>query len=446
MLPTLQATAEMLAAGKTSARALTRAALERLEAAKDAGPIFLRLDRDAAMAAASASDRLREFGLVPSPLAGVPITLKDLFDQRGQPTAAGSRVLKDSPPATADAPVVARLRAAGAVVLGRTNMTEFAYSGLGLNPHYGTPGNPTDPARIPGGSSSGAGAAVARGLGVIGLGTDTGGSVRIPAAFCGVTGFKPTQARVPLSGCLPLSPSLDSIGPLAPSVACCAIADAVLAGRPPEPPPPLALAGLRLGVPRNLALDDLDTAVATTFQRALGRLSAAGARVVEFAMPELDDLPKLSAAGGLVAAEAHHWHRQLLRRARQDYDPRVAARIERGAAISAVDYLELQRQRRLLIERAAHASQPFDALAMPTVPMLAPRFAEIGDDAAFTRLNLLTLRNCSIANLLDRCAISLPCQRPGEPPVGFMLIGEQGGDRDLLALALAVEAALREPA
>ena len=444
MLPTLQATANLLAAGKTTSRDLTEQALARIAGARDAGPVFLKVDRDGALAAAEASDRLRQHGVVPSPLAGIPISVKDLFDMRGQPTPAGSVVLRDAAPATADAPVIARLRAAGAIILGRTNMTEFAYSGLGLNPHHGTPANPADPARIPGGSSSGAGAAVARGMGIVGLGTDTGGSVRIPAAFCGVTGFKPTQRRVPLAGCTPLSASLDSIGPLAPTVACCALTDAVLAGEPVEPLAPLTLAGLRFGVPRNYVLDELDATVGRAFQRTLGHLSAAGARVVEFVMPELDALPEFNAAGGLAAPEAYHWHRELLRREGNRYDPRVAVRIKRGAAMSAADYLELLRRRAELIGRAQRVTSAFDAIAMPTLPMVAPRFDAIGNDDDFARLNLLTLRNCSVGNLFDRCAISLPCQGPGELPVGLMLMGEHGGDRRLLAVAAAVETALRE--
>jgi aspartyl-tRNA(Asn)/glutamyl-tRNA(Gln) amidotransferase subunit A len=263
---------------------------------------------------------------VRSALEGVPVSVKDLFDVAGQVTTAGSIALKDAPPAQADAPVVARLRAAGAVILGRTNMTEFAFSGLGLNPHYGTPGNPFDRARIPGGSSSGAAVSLADGMAAMGLGTDTGGSVRIPSAFCGLVGLKPTQARVPLAGCVPLSTSLDSIGPLARTVACCAATDAILAGEPAEPLPDMPVEGLRLLAPTNVLREEMDATVAGALDRALRRLADAGARIVERAVPELDELPQLSAKGGFAAAESWAWHRGLIARKAAAYDPRVLER------------------------------------------------------------------------------------------------------------------------
>ena len=260
--------------------------------------IFVKLNPEAGLAQADASDRLRPFGGATSPVAGLPVAIKDLFDIVGEATLGGSRVLATATPAVADAPGVARLRSAGAILIGRTNMTEFAYSGLGVNPHYGTPGNPHDRTRIPGGSSSGAAVAVADCMATAALGTDTGGSVRIPAAFCGITGFKPSQYRVPLEGCLPVSSSLDSIGPLAPSVACCAILDAVLAAEPVRPPAQAELADLRFAVPTNYVLNDMDASVADAFQGALTRLSEAGARVREIEIPELDELPEMLAAGG----------------------------------------------------------------------------------------------------------------------------------------------------
>jgi len=444
MLPTILAQARALAAGRTTSCALVERALDRIaDPAGEGARVFVRVDRERALAEAEASDRLRARGLVPSPLAGQPISIKDLFDIAGQPTPAGSTVLADAAPAERDAPVVARLRAAGAVIVGRTNMTEFAFSGIGLNPHHGTPGNPADRSRIPGGSSSGAAVGVADGMAVMGLGTDTGGSVRIPSALCGLAGFKPTQRRVPLDGSVPLSFSLDSIGPLAPSVACCAIADAVLAGEAPVVPPAPPLAHLSFAVVRNFVLEDLDATVARAFERALGRLSAAGARLVDVRLDALDALPQANAKGGFAPAEAWAWHRALIGRAAAGYDPRVLGRIRRGEAISAADYIDLLEARRRLIAEAAAATQPFDACLMPTVPTVAPTVAEAdASDDAFARLNLLMLRNPAVGNFLDRCAVSLPCHAPDELPVGLMLMGENGADRRLLGAALAVEAAL----
>ena len=432
-----------LAAGRSTARALAEQALARIDDPKGEGArAFLRVDREAAIEAADASDRLRRRGVVRSALEGVPVSVKDLFDVAGQVTAAGSVALQDAAPAKADAPVVARLRAAGAVILGRTNMTEFAFSGLGLNPHHGTPGNPFDRARIPGGSSSGAAVSVADGMCAMGLGTDTGGSVRIPSAFCGLAGFKPSQARVPLAGSIPLSWSLDSIGPLARTIACCAATDAILAGEPAEPLAELPLAGLRLGAPTNVLLDGMDETVGRAYERALKRLAERGARIVEFTLAELDALPGVNAAGGFAAAESWAWHRRLIAEKAAAYDPRVLSRIRRGEAMSAADYIELIERRRALVAGADAASAPFDALIAPTVPIAPPTMAELADDAAYNRVNMLVLRNCSAFNFLDRCAASVPMQAPGELPSGLMVVGERLGDRRLLAVAAAVEAAL----
>ena len=408
----------------------------------EGGRAFLKVHRAAALADADASDAARRHGHVPSPLAGLPVSIKDLFDIAGEPTPAGSVVLADAAPATADAPAVARLRAAGGIVVGRTNMTEFAFSGIGANPHHGTPGNPADRSRIPGGSSSGAAVSVADGLAVVGLGTDTGGSVRIPSAFCGLTGFKPTARRVPLAGCYPLSFSQDSIGPLARSVACCAVVDAILAGEAVEVPPARPPAHFTFGVPRNYVLEGMDATVAAAFERALSALSAAGARLVDVTVPAFDELPAVGAKGGFPAAEAYHAHRELLERAGDRYDPRVVGRIRRGAQMTAADYLQLQADRRRLIEAAARVTRDFAALLMATVPLVAPRLAELEADDDYTRLNLLVLRNCTVGNFLDRCSITLPIQRGDELPVGLLVMGEAMSDRGLLGIAAGIEAAL----
>lgn len=446
MQTVLQAAAE-LGAGRTTSRALVERALARIaDPAGEGGRAFLKVYADQARAQADAVDALRRVGRAPGPYAGVPISLKDLLDVAGEPTPAGSNVLADAAPAPRHAAVVARLLAAGFVPVGRTNMTEFAFSGLGLNPHFGTPLSPwrREEGRIAGGSSSGAAVSVSDGMAVGAVGTDTGGSCRIPAAFCGVVGHKPTARRVPLDGVLPLSPSLDSVGPLGSTVSCCAILDAVFAGEEPAPPPPLPLAGLRLAVPTNVVLEGMEAAVADAFERALGRLSAAGARVTRQAFAQLDRVVQASATGGFAAAEAYAWHRPLLADRGAGYDPRVRVRIERGATLSAADYVDLRAARAGICASMDAATAPFDALVLPTAPILPPRLADLRDDAEYARVNALALRNPAPFNFLDRCSLSLPAHRPGDPPVGLMLVGETGGDRRLFALALAVEAALKE--
>jgi len=447
MPQTIAAAAEALAAGRTSARALTEAALARIADPSGQGSLaFVAVQAEAARAAADAMDALRAAGRAPSPFAGIPISVKDLFDQEGQVTTAGSTALAGTKPATATAPVVARLERLGFVVLGRTNMVEFAFSGLGVNPHFGTPLSPWDRAtgRCPGGSSSGAAVAVADGMGFAGLGSDTGGSCRVPAALCGVVGYKPTAEVVPTTGVFPLSQSLDSIGPLARSVACCALIHAAMAGdEQPVVPVALPLAGLRLGLPRGTYLTEgMDAIVATGFDAALARLAAAGAVVVPFDLPELADVPAANATGGFAASEAWALHRDLIATKGRLYDPRILARILRGEAMSAADYITLVAARQKIIAAIAPRTAPFDAVVMPTCPIIPPAVAEVEPEAAYNRINMLLLRNTSAGNFLDRCAISLPCHRPGEAPVGLMLMGEHGGDRRLFAVAAAVEAAL----
>jgi aspartyl-tRNA(Asn)/glutamyl-tRNA(Gln) amidotransferase subunit A len=313
--PTVLDLAADLANERTTSRELVEAAIARIADPTGEGErTFVKVYGENARAAADAQDRLRKAGYIASPLAGLPVSLKDLFDVSGECTLAGSKALDDSPPAQHDAPVVARLRAAGSVLIGRTNMTEFAFSGVGINPHYGTPGNPYDRRLIPGGSSSGAAVSVSDGGAVVAIGTDTGGSVRIPAALCGVAGFKPTQNRIPRDGVTPLSTTLDSIGPLANSVACCAAAYAVMAGESPIVPPPIPVESLRLGVPQSYVLDDLASEVATAFANACSTLSRAGARIIDLPLTELNEYPVINASGGFAPIEAYAWHRPLLER------------------------------------------------------------------------------------------------------------------------------------
>lgn len=400
-----------------------------------------RFDRTA-KAEAAAIDALQN-GQVPlGELAGLPIALKVLFDVAGEVTHSGSKWWNQ--PARSDALVVSRLRRAGAVITGHTNMTEFAYSGLGLNPHYGTPANPLAPGRISGGSSSGAASAVAHGMAVAAIGSDTGGSVRIPAALCGLVGFKPSQQRIPRDGSFPLSDSLDSIGPIARSVECCARVDAVLAGQCWQPQAPVDLRGRRFVVPTNYMLDGVSPAVAEAFTRSLRMLRDGGAHIEEAPAPVLDALPELLEGGGFTAAESYHIHREWLQQHGDDYDPRVRSRIERGAAISPADYLELLRRRANRKRQADEWLASYDGLLAPTVPVEPPLLTDLESDEEYARLNLLILRNPTVANLLDLCAITLPNHRPGDLPSGLMLVGRNGADSALLGAAQAMEKALKQ--
>ncbi len=422
-----------------SSRTVVEAALER--AADPAGEgrrVFLSLDPEGARRAADAIDRQPAR---PLPIAGLPVSLKDLLDVEGQVTTAASPAFRDAPPAARDSAVVSRLKSAGAVLVGRTNMTEFAFTGVGMNPHYGTPANPFDRAarRIPGGSSSGAAVSVTDGMSAAAIGSDTGGSVRIPAALCGIAGFKPTQYRVPLEGVFPLSPTLDSIGVLAPTVSMCAAFDAILAGEDPADLPPADLRSIRAAVPTNYFLDDLEPPVALAFQRALAALSAAGLQLADLAVREVATIAEFNSRGGFAAAEAYSWHRERGTDLAGS-DPRVTERLLRGASISARELARMHDTRREIIHRFEAAHSGVDVIVCPTVPIVAPPIRALEEDAAeFRRVNGLLLRNPSIVNFLDRCALTVPCHRPGDAPVGLMLIGRHGEDRSLLALGTAVE-------
>ncbi|EAQ34396.1 amidase [Nitrobacter sp. Nb-311A] len=444
--PTLATLTADLAAGRTTARKLVDDCLAKIaDKAGEGARVFIQADADGTIAAADAMDKLREVSAAPSPYAGIPVSIKDLFDVEGQVSRAGSLTLKDAPPAAKDAPVVARLRRAGFVVIGRTNMTEFAYSGLGINPHYGTPKNPwrRDIGYVPGGSSSGAAVSITDGMAYGALGTDTGGSCRIPAAYCGIVGYKPTARRVPLDGGIPLSVTLDSYGPIARSVGCCAVLDAVLTGEPIAQVVPRPVRGLRLAVPTTVMLDDLNPAVARAFERALDRLADAGALIDHIAVPEFGEVAALNVGGGFAAAESWAWHRALIAEKAELYDPRVLSRIRRGESLSAADYVDLLTIRRPIIAGFERRVAPYDALIAPTVAITPPVMADLADDAAYVKANMLSLRNCSLINILDGCAISLPCHREGEPPVGLMLAAAGGSDRRIFELAAAIEKIVR---
>jgi len=440
---TLLDLSRLLAARKVTSRELVERSLAAIEDPNGEGArAFISVHRSAALATADRIDAERQKGARLPVLAGIPISIKDNFDEAGIVTLAGSKLLVTAPAAVSDATSVTRLRAAGAVIIGRTNMTEFAYSGLGINPHYGTPRNAydRDAARIPGGSSSGAAISVCDGMAAAAIGTDTGGSTRIPAALNGLVGFKPTARRVPLDGVLPLSLTLDSAGPIAHTVADCALLDQVISGSSAAELPSRALRGLRLAVPQTVVLDDLSPAVAAAFSAACTKLSAAGAGIVELPLQEFARAAEVNPRGALSSAEAYWWHRAWINKAAGQYDPRVIVRIQPGAAISAADYIELLQQRRRFVLDVESAVHDFDALLMPATADTAPTISEvIASDESYFRFNGRMLRNPALVNLFDGCALSIPCHRPGEAPVGLMLAGMQGQDGRVMSLGLAIE-------
>ena len=440
MTADLHATRIAMLAGATDARTEIERAIAIAESPACTNA-FTRTLFDEARAAASAAAASN------SPLQGLAFSAKDLFDLRGQPTPAGSKVLSHAPAATSDAIAVARLRAAGGALIGRTNMTEFAFSGVGVNPHHGTPANARDSAtpRIPGGSSSGAAISVATGASFIGLGSDTGGSIRIPAALNGIVGFKSTARLVPTAGALPLSTTLDTVCAMTRTVRDAVTVHEILAARRAalgEAP----LASYRLAVVSDTFFDGIEPAVARVFDDSLALLRQAGARIEEIRLPALADLATINATGGFSAAEAYAWHRLLLERSGAGYDSRVAQRILKGAAMKAHEYIDLMHARREWITRMETALAPFDVILSPTVPLTAPPIADVAPgeprDAEFFRVNGLLLRNPAVVNMLDGCAISIPCPTDGLP-VGLMLWHAAMHDDAVLSIALQAEHALQ---
>jgi aspartyl-tRNA(Asn)/glutamyl-tRNA(Gln) amidotransferase subunit A len=427
----------------TQAAASRHSARAALEASIGAATphTFVRRFDDEARRAADAQDRSAQ----KLPLAGLAVSIKDLFDVQDWPTTAASASRHDAPPATQDAAAVACLRAAGAVLVGHTNLTEFAFSGVGINPHHGTPANPATAAldaqpRIPGGSTSGGAVSVASGAAWAALGSDTGGSIRIPAALQGLVGFKNTQRLTPTEGCIPLSTTLDTACAITLSVRDAVLLHEVLAARRVqriERP----LRDWRLALAQTIMQDAMEPAVSAAFERAIDTLRAAGASIAPIDLPLLNEAAHLQRGGGIPAAEAWSWHRQALQTRQAQYDPRVALRIRRGEAIR--DHAELLAERKHWIARMHAALQGFDAVLSPTVPIVAPRTQPLIDsDDAFFAANALLLRNPSLINLLDGCALSLPCHRHGEWPVGLMVWSTAMADDRVLNVSLAIEAAL----
>jgi aspartyl-tRNA(Asn)/glutamyl-tRNA(Gln) amidotransferase subunit A len=449
-LPDLHATRQAIRSGQTTSAEQMQRALE-IAASKTCASTFRQLNPLALRQAEQTSPE--------TTLAGLAVSVKDLFDIAGEVTASGTTVMASNPPATQDALAVARLKAAGGVVIGRTHMVELAFSGIGVNPHFGTPANPeallADPStpRIPGGSSSGAAVSVASGAAFMGLGSDTGGSIRIPAALCGLVGFKPTARSVSLQGAVPLSHTLDSIGALTRSVRDAVLAHEILSGQS------IASTGKALGdchfaVAQTLMQDGLDTQVAAQFDQSLSQLSQAGAKITFIPLHQIADLGSIQSRGGFSAPEVQSWMvpAGLWPARRAELDPRVAQRIAMADSMSAADYVRLQLARKQWIAQTEQALQGFDGVLSPTVPLVAPPIADVAPaegfdpaqdaqrDAEFFRINALMLRNTSVVNLLDGCAISLPNHRPGDLPTGLMLWHARGKDSQILQISLQMEA------
>ena len=440
-------TAEKLRSGSLDPVELLEATLDRIARDPDQAVFIDLLPERARREAEAARRRLRE-GRPASPLDGVPIGWKDLFDIEGRVTLAGSKVLRNDPPAKADAALVAAGARAGLVSVGTLNMSEFAYSGIGINPHHGTPRNPNGvgPARAPGGSSSASGVAVANGMLPLAIGTDTGGSIRIPAAFNGVVGLKTSTGRYPMDGVFPLSRTYDTLGPLANTVADCLLADAVLRGRSDTEAAPVPVRGIELVVPDNVVFDGVEPAVAGNFERSLERLAKAGAKIVRRPVPQLDQIVALvGTRGNILPAEALHVHWDRVHgETAAEIDPRVVKRILMAEKMTAVDLVEvLFQRRRLIAEATALVGDGF--YAFPTTPHVAMPIAPLEADMdAFFAANFKTLRNTMLGNFLDWCGVQIPNGRDADDmPTGFLISAPHGRDAGVQSAALAIEALVK---
>jgi aspartyl-tRNA(Asn)/glutamyl-tRNA(Gln) amidotransferase subunit A len=443
---------ELSAALRSNQTSATRLVEQALERARQSKSVFTAIN-PGLVSLAYSIDRARKKSQDLTPLAGIPIALKDLFNIRNEKTFAGSIVRKHyAQPEDADADVVVPLRAAGLLFFGRTNMSEFAFSGIGKNPHYGTPLSIWDreTGRLPGGSSSGSAVAVAEGIVSAALGSDTAGSCRIPAAFNGVVGVKPSFGRMSLNGIFPLSPTLDAPGPIAVDVDSCFILDQLMSGGLPpvaELPHlhPAELDQFRLVVPRARVMEDLDAEVRAAFERSLDAITAAGARIVEADLPVLDRCDDFFIERPIVVREVWLHHRQMLEQHLDEYDPFVGLRMSAGAEVSDEEQQARYQERAQLVSdfEQDFAGLRADALLYPTVACVPPTISETEDAEDARRVNLRCLRNTATVNYFDGCAISLPCHNEGEAPVGLMLSSANGNDDRLYRLAAAIEATLR---
>ncbi len=450
-MDTIALLATKLDAGGITSTKLVENSFERIKDPDGEGArVFINLHEQTARKQAQTVDRQRKSGKALSAVAGIPFSAKDLFDVAGQVTTAGSKVLSDAPVASQTALVIKRLEDAGMINIGRANMTEFAYSGLGLNPHYGTPKSIYDRAtgRCPGGSSSGSAVSVADRIVSATIGTDTGGSCRTPAAFNSVVGFKPSCGRMPFDGVYPLSINFDAPGPFGNSVACCHLLDQVMAGVDVSSAlPDLACAqpeAITLTVPQSIVLEDLEPEVASAFAGSLTKLSNAGVRIIETPAPLFDRIIERNAIAGIAQYDAYQLHKDLLAERGDEYDEFVRWRISSSHNITEEMVQESWRLRRELIaEASAMISGTLHAFAFPTVAIIPPKISDVQEMEAFKATNFRALRNTSTFNFLDGCSISLPSTAPGEAPVGFMLSMMHGRDRDLFSIAAGVETILQ---
>lgn len=427
-----------------SARQKLDAILKRLEDRKATEAVYVKIYPDTARAEADAADQRAARGESLGPLDGKIVSIKDLFDVAGEPTLAGSIIQKAAEPASKDAVIVERLRKAGAIIIGKTHMTEFAFTATGLNPHYPVPGNAYDARLVAGGSSSGAAISAGEGTCDIAIGSDTGGSVRIPAALNGVVGFKPTHGRVSLEGAFPLSPTLNSVGPLAKSVAACADADAIMAGEVPQPLDNVDLAGLKVGIAHGLVLQDMEEDVALAYRSVLHKLEVAGAVFEECSFDTLVAALRTGPNNGsLTGIEAAHIHREWLNDHSMPVDERVSVPLRERLKIADADYQALLAFRGELVKQADAMMAAFDMVLMPTTPIKAVPIAQVDEDVSeYDRVETLYLRNTQIMNQFALTALSIPMPMP-ERPAGLMLVGRNGSDRKILAIGSAVEALLK---
>lgn len=435
--------APLIAAGRISSEDLTRACLAEISAHDEALRAFITVTPEEALAQARELDAEIAAGRCRGPLHGLPISLKDLIDQRGVPTTAASRV-RDGHVAAGDAPVTARLREAGAVFVGKANLHEFAFGTTSDETAYGAVHNPHDPARSPGGSSGGSAVAIVTGMSVASIGTDTGGSVRIPAAACGTVGLKPTWGEIPCDGVVPLSCSLDHVGPLARTVADAWLLYLVLRGDATAACWPLparrSISGLRIGIPRAYFHDVLDDEVRGRFAEALAWLRQAGAAVVDVTIPHAPDIPPVYLHTSLPEASAYH--AATIASVPERYTPNVRLRIELGRHILAEDYVRAQAARTVLRAEVDDALAGCDALALPTLPIPAPPIGagsiDVGGHPQSVRQMMLRLTQ--LFNLTGHPAISLPSgQTETGLPCGLQLVGRRNDTEGLLATAAACE-------
>ncbi len=436
-----------LTAGELDPVRLAEFYLERIEGYAD-DSVFPTVTAERARREAGASTARHRAGHPLGPLDGVPTVWKDIVDVADTVTTAGSDLFRDNPPAGADAPVVANATAAGMVSLAKTTLPEFAFSGLGQNPHFGTPRNPHDPTRMTGGSSSGSAVAVAAGLAPCALGTDTGGSIRIPAAFCGIVGFKTTERRIDKTGVVPLSRTLDTLGPLARTVEDCALLDAVYRGIAPSAMSPPSIADLSVLAPpaTSIVIAQAEDAVVANFEAALDTLARAGARIERRPFDMFEAVHALTPKRGtILAAESYYQHKDRVEGAdAARIDRRVMARIWRGTEMSACDLVAIGVERERLIADFERALDGGHFVAMPTALITAPEIAAIeADDALFHATNLRALHNTMIGNFLRTCGLALPSGRDSDGlPTGILFTGPAGADAALLRAGLAIQPAL----